>query len=87
MFILFEPLYLLISFTNTQIMSDNKQDVTVTTSSGKKYYKIGQYGGKFQVYKDGKSFEFGGASKKEDAISLIREDASQFGKIEKIEIN
>jgi hypothetical protein len=69
------------------------QNITVVTSSGKKYYKIEKYEGKNHIYKFKSAGFFsddydklGSTSSMEDAISLIRSDASQYGSISSVDI-
>jgi len=63
-----------------------KQEVKVETTGGDKRYELEHYYDVFRVYKYNESREFGEASKLEEALALIRLDASQYGTVKKTTI-
>ena len=69
--------------------SDTK--IIIKTSNGNKVYKISPSGGKFICYRTSSSFtsnwdHFGKASSYDDALSLVKNDASSYGSIKNIDI-
>jgi hypothetical protein len=68
------------------------KEISVRTSTGTYLYKVSEYGGTYYCYKwkdslFGSWIDIGKARNLEDAISLIKSHASQYGSIYGVNIN